>query len=279
MTAPVWLLLAGLFGLIIGSFCNVVIHRLPRIMDAEWEEELRQAAGPDTTVTATPPRLSLSQPRSHCPHCRTPLRLIDLVPVLSWLALRGRCHHCQAGISPRYPLVELASAGLAVLSVWQLGPGAEALACYGLLVTLLTAALVDQASQWLPDRITLPLLWTGLLVTSLGLNPAGTDLGDAVWGAAAGYLSLWLVAGGFRLITGRDGLGGGDSKLLAALGAWLGWMPLPSVLLLSSLTGLVIALWLRWRHGHRGSFAFGPAIALAGALLFWQQVGNPPLPY
>lgn len=269
------LALAGLFGLIIGSFCNVVIHRLPRIIEQEWQDELHQyqqeQAGSEPTPAATYYRLSLSLPRSHCPHCQTPLRLRDLVPVLSWLGLRGRCHHCHGPISWRYPLVELASAGLAVLAAWHFGATILAVASYGLLITLLVAALIDWDSQWLPDRLTLPLLWTGLLLASLDSIPTGISLHEAVWGTMAGYLSLWLVATGFRLVTGKDGLGGGDTKLLAALGAWLGGLMLPSLILVASLVGLLIAFWFRWARGQDGTFPFGPALAASGALLFCQQ--------
>lgn len=269
------LALAGLFGLIIGSFCNVVIYRLPRIIEQEWQDELHQyqqeLAGGEATPAATYYRLSLSLPRSHCPHCQTPLRLRDLIPVLSWLALRGRCHHCHGHISWRYPLVELISAALAILLVWHFGLGVLAVASYGLLITLLVATLVDWDSQWLPDRLTLPLLWAGLLLASLDLNPTGISLQEAVWGTMAGYLSLWLVANGFLLITGKDGLGGGDTKLLAALGAWLGGLMLPSLVLVASLIGLLIAFWFRWARGQAGTFPFGPALAISGALLFCQQ--------
>ncbi len=272
------LVLAGLLGLVIGSFCNVVIHRLPRIIEQEWQDELHlyqqeQAGNEEATPATTYHHLSLSHPRSHCPHCQTPLRYRDLVPVLSWLALRGRCHHCHGRIRLRYPLVELISAILAVASVRYFGTDnlSLAVASYGLLVTLLVATLVDWDSQWLPDRLTLPLLWAGLLIASLDISPLDISLHNAVWGAMAGYLSFWLVATGFRIFTGRDGLGGGDSKLLAALGAWLGGLLLPTLVLLAALIGLGIAVWFRWARGQHGTFPFGPALAASGALLFCQQ--------
>lgn len=256
--SPLWALPAGLA---IGSFCNVVIHRLPLMLDAEHE------------TPEAEPALSLSLPRSHCPHCQTPLRLRDLVPVLSWLLLRGRCHHCQAPISARYPLIELIVAALAFWCALRLGIGGSAVAAFGFLTLLLCATVIDWHTQWLPDRLTLPLLWLGLLAGSLGLNPVGTSLQDAVWGAAVGYLSLRLINDSFHLLTGRHGMGGGDMKLLAALGAWLGWQVLPLLVLLSCAIGLLIALWFRWREGRDGEFPFGPALALAGAGLFWQHGG------
>lgn len=276
MEPGILLALAALFGLIIGSFCNVVIHRLPRMIELEWRNELRQFEREQQGLEPLPAseleQLSLSLPRSHCPHCRTPLRIRDLVPVLSWLALRGRCHHCQATISLRYPLVELISAGLAVFVCLHFGLTMAALASYGLLQTLLVATLVDWDSQWLPDVITLPLMWAGLLLASLDLSPIDLSLHEALWGVMAGYLVLWLISEIFLRATGKDGLGGGDTKLLAALGAWLGGLLLPSVLLLASLLGLLIALWMRWRRGIQGAFPFGPALSVAGALFFWQQV-------
>jgi len=269
------LALAGLLGLVIGSFCNVVIHRLPRIMEQEWQDELQQyqqeRAGTEAVPATTYHPYSLSHPRSHCPHCQTTLRWTELVPVLSWLLQRGRCRHCRQGIRLRYPAVELVSALLALIAAGHFGASVAALASYGLLTTLLVAALVDWDSQWLPDRLTLPLLWAGLLLASLDLNPLGVSLHGAVWGAMAGYLSLWLVATLFRALTGKDGLGGGDTKLLAALGAWLGGLLLPSLILLASLIGLGIAFWFRWMRGQNGTFPFGPALAASGALLFCQQ--------
>lgn len=256
--SPLWAVPAGLA---IGSFCNVVIHRLPLMLDAEHEAPHQK------------PALSLSLPRSHCPHCQTPLRTRDLVPVLSWLLLRGRCHHCQAAISARYPLIELIVTALAFWCALRLDFTHGALAAFSFLTLLLCVTVIDWRTQWLPDRLTLSLLWLGLLASSLTMNPAGTSLQDAVWGAAAGYLSLRLVNDTFHLITKRHGMGGGDMKLLAALGAWLGWQLLPLLIILSSSIGLLIALWFRWREGRDGEFPFGPALALAGACLFWQHGG------
>ena len=279
MTVTTLLLLAALAGLVIGSFCNVVIHRLPLMMTRDWAEEcahyLREQAGADAAPeTATPaaPRLSLSHPRSHCPHCHTPLRWHQLVPLLSWVLQRGRCGHCRAPVSLRYPLVELAVALLAVSQVALLGASATALAGFSLLTLLLVAGIIDWNSQWLPDRLTLLLLWLGIIAASLGAQPLQLGLQGAVWGAICGWLFLAVIAGVFKRVTGKDGLGGGDSKLLAALGAWLGPLWLPQLLLVAALLGLLTALWQRLRHRQGGAFPFGPALALSGALIYWQQL-------
>ena len=267
--------LIALLGLILGSFANVVIYRLPRIIDQEWQSELDAylvEQGLKPAATESQPALSLSLPRSHCPHCATPIRYRDLIPVVSWLFLRGRCAHCKTRISIRYPLVELVSAGLAVLAWQSTGDTLAALAIYGFSMTLVVGGIIDWNSQWLPDRITLPLLWVGLFLASINHNPLGLDLHHALWGAMAGYLTFWLMATGFRLVTGRDGLGGGDTKLLAALGAWLGGLALPQLLLMSSLLGLLIALWFRLRKGEQGEFPFGPALAASGLILFWHPL-------
>lgn len=268
----------ALAGLIIGSFANVVIHRLPQIIDQEWDAELKaylKAEGisshAETTGNAESgrPPLSLSLPRSHCPHCRQTLRFRDLIPVLSWLRLGGRCHHCKTRISVRYPAVELISALLAVVAWQQAQSLVPALAIYGFSMTLMVGALIDWDSRWLPDRITLPLMWSGLFLASIDCSPLGLSLNHALWGAMTGYLAFWLMAALFRAVTGREGLGGGDTKLLAALGAWLGGFVLPQLLLMSSAMGLGIAAWFRWRKGESGEFPFGPALAAAGLILFW----------
>ena len=267
--------LIALLGLILGSFANVVIYRLPRIIDQEWQSELDAylvEQGLKPAATESQPALSLSLPRSHCPHCATPIRFRDLIPVVSWLLLRGRCAHCRARIGIRYPLVELLSAALAVVAWQSTGDTLAALAIYGFSMTLVVGGIIDWNSQWLPDRITLPLLWVGLFLASINQNPLGLDLQHALWGAMAGYLTFWLMATGFRLVTGRDGLGGGDTKLLAALGAWLGGLALPQLLLMSSLLGLLIALWFRLRKGEQGEFPFGPALAASGLILFWHPL-------
>ena len=277
MTPTLLILLAALAGLLIGSFCNVVIHRLPRIIEQEWQQEFaawQQEQGL-TPVSPEAPLLSLSLPGSHCPCCRTPLRWWQLVPVLSWLMLRGRCTACRGRISIRYPLVELSVAGLAALCALQLGATPAAVVIFALMTLLLVSALVDWDSQWLPDRLTLPMLWLGLLATASDINPLPVTLDEAVWGAALGWGFLAGLAWVFRTLTGRDGLGGGDTKLVAALGAWLGPWALPDVLLAAALLGLLTALWQRLRHGLGGAFPFGPALALAGAGLVWLHLLQP----
>lgn len=275
--------LIALLGLVVGSFANVVIYRLPRIIEQEWKAELdayfeEQGISPpiattaETALTASTKPLSLSLPRSHCPHCQTPIRYRDLIPVLSWLFRRGRCAHCQGRIGLRYPIVELISAVFAVIAWQQVETPLLAAAIYGFSMTLLVGGLIDWDSQWLPDRITLPLMWSGLFLASIGQNPLGLSLSNALWGAMAGYLTFWLMATLFRGVTGRDGLGGGDTKLLAALGAWLGGLVLPQLLLMSSLLGLGIALWFRLREGKQGEFPFGPALAVSGLILFWHPL-------
>ena len=192
--------------------------------------------------------------------------------MLSWLFRRGRCAHCQGRISLRYPVVELISAALAVIAWQQVETPLLAVAIYGFSMTLVVGALIDWDSQWLPDRITLPLMWSGLFLASIGESPLGLSLSHSLWGAMAGYLTFWLMATVFRLVTGRDGLGGGDTKLLAALGAWLGGLVLPQLLLMSSLLGLGIALWFRLRENKQGEFPFGPALAVSGLILFWHPL-------
>lgn len=273
MTVTTILLLAALGGLIIGSFCNVVIHRLPLMMTQDWAAEcehyLREQRGEEAPEQA-PARLSLSRPGSHCPHCQTPLRWHQLIPLLSWVMQRGRCSHCQAPISLRYPLIELSVAIIAVSQLALLGLNATALAGFTLLTLLLVAGVIDWNSQWLPDRLTLLLLWLGIIAASLGLQPLKLGIQGAVWGAICGWLFLAVIAGVFKMVTGKDGLGGGDSKLLAALGAWLGPLWLPQLLLVAALLGLLTALWQRLRHQQGGAFPFGPALAVSGALIYWQ---------
>ena len=263
-----------LLSLLVGSFLNVVIYRLPLILDAQWRAQCAELTG--DPATAGEPALTLASPRSHCPACKAPVRAIHNVPVLSWLALRGRCASCRARIPVRYPLVELTTAILSAAVAWHFGFGFEA-GC-ALLVTWLLIPLtgIDADHQLLPDAITLPLLWLGLLA-SLGHDPAaGTALPvaprDAILGAAVGYLLLWSVFHAFKLLTGKEGMGFGDFKLLAALGAWLGWQALPLIILLSSVVGALIGVGLMIfaRHGRETPITFGPYLAIAGVIgLFW----------
>jgi leader peptidase (prepilin peptidase)/N-methyltransferase len=262
--------LAGLLGLMIGSFLNVVIHRLPIMMQAEWARECAEFSGQTDTAAqpAETPALSLSQPRSRCPHCGHPIAWHENIPVLSYLLLRGKCSACGAGYGPRYLLVELFTGVLFYVCVLRWGATLTALAWCGLCAALLTLALIDWDTTLLPDDITLPLLWTGLVVAALQVNP-GVSLADAFWGAVGGYLSLWLVYQAFKLVTGKEGMGYGDFKLFAALGAWFGWTALVPIILMASLAGAVVGLLLkRFSQLREGAYLpFGPFLAGAGLLM------------
>ncbi|MDR2327197.1 MAG: prepilin peptidase [Acidovorax sp.] len=264
--------LAALFGLVIGSFLNVVIWRLPRMLELQWAAEGAQAADALAAPSGLPlpARLSLSTPGSHCPHCGHGIRWRHNIPVLSYLALRGRCADCHAGISLRYPLVELATAAWFAFCIayWGASPMALAYCAWG--ATLLTLALIDWDTTLLPDCLTLPLLGAGLLASALHGIPV--SLADAAWGAAGGYLSLWLVYWVFKLATGKEGMGYGDFKLFAALGAWLGWQALVPTILIASVFGLIAGLVMQITSGLRegGYIPFGPFLAGAGcAALVW----------
>jgi leader peptidase (prepilin peptidase)/N-methyltransferase len=240
--SPLWLAITvGLLGLCVGSLLNVVIHRLPKMMEAQWREECAALEGREPPAGET---YNLFVPRSACPKCGAPITALQNIPVVSWIALRGRCARCATPISARYPLVELLGAVLAVLVAWRFGYS-PALA-FGLVYAwaLLALTFIDLDTQLLPDDITLPLLWLGLLANSGGVF---TDLHSAVLGAVGGYLILWAVYWGFRLIAKKEGMGFGDFKLLAAIGAWTGWQVLPVVIVISAGLGVVIgsiALWL-----------------------------------
>jgi leader peptidase (prepilin peptidase)/N-methyltransferase len=266
-----------LLGLMIGSFLNVVIYRLPIMLDREWRGQAAELTGLNDAATASPPppspnRFTLATPRSACPACKAPITALQNIPVVSWLVLRGRCAACKAPISKRYPLVELATGLLSAWVAWHFGFGAAA-AC-ALLVTWTLIALtgIDIDHQLLPDSITLPLLWAGLLAAVLiGAEPGAAlpvSPRDAIIGAAAGYLSLWLVFHAFRLVTGKEGMGYGDFKLFAALGAWLGWKLLPLVILLSAATGAVLGILMIVLRGRdrAAPMPFGPYLAAAGWL-------------
>ncbi|MEX3630478.1 MAG: A24 family peptidase [Burkholderia sp.] len=257
---------ATVIGLVIGSFLNVLAHRLPIMMQRAWQAELAEATGGDPAPDDDLPlRYDLWAPRSACPHCGHVLRAWENVPVLSYLTLRGRCAQCHAPISPRYPLVELVSGLLAIASLAVFGPGPAALAAFGLCAMLLAMSLIDIKTGYLPDSMTLPLLWAGLLVNLWGNF---VDLREAVIGAIAGYLFLWCVFWLFKLLRGIEGIGYGDLKLLAALGAWLGWIALPQVLLIAALTGAAVGLvaMRRGRMRYEEPLPFGPFLALGGIL-------------
>jgi leader peptidase (prepilin peptidase)/N-methyltransferase len=266
-----------LLGLIIGSFLNVVIYRLPIMLEREWRSQATEVLGSGTSVTdqaQTVPveRFTLSTPRSACPNCKAPITALQNIPVISWLVLRGRCASCKARISARYPLVELTTGVLSAWVAWHFGFGAPA-AC-ALLVTWALIALtgIDIDHQLLPDNITLPLMWAGLLAAVVVGPVPGAALPvppkDALIGAAAGYLSLWLVFHAFKLVTGKEGMGYGDFKLFAALGAWLGWKVLPMVIVLSAATGAILGILMIAFQGRdrRAPMPFGPYLAAAGWL-------------
>jgi leader peptidase (prepilin peptidase) / N-methyltransferase len=257
---------AVILGLMIGSFLNVVIHRLPRMMERDWAIQCAELRG-ESLPSAEP--FSLVRPRSRCPHCSRPVGALENVPVLSFLFLRGRCRGCGQPISWRYPVVEALTGLLFGVIAWKLGPGLAVWAAMGFAGTMVALTFIDFDTQLLPDDITLPLLWAGLL---LNVSGTYTDLTSAVIGAMAGYLSLWLVYWLFKLATGKEGMGYGDFKLLAAIGAWLGWQMLPLTILLSSLVGAFvgIALIVMAKRGRNVPIPFGPYLATAGVIaLLW----------
>jgi leader peptidase (prepilin peptidase)/N-methyltransferase len=266
MGDPFAVTVALLVGLCAGSFVNVVIHRLPKMLERGWEAQCADLRG---EPPAEAPAYNLVVPRSACPACGHRITALENVPIVSWLVLRGRCSACKAPISARYPLVELCGGLLAALAVWRFGTGAQGIAACGLLWALLALTFIDLDTQLLPDDITLPLLWAGLLVNVQGVF---VPLASAVIGAAAGYLFLWAVYWLFKLIRGKEGMGYGDFKLLGALGAWLGWPMLPPIILLSSVVGAAIGIALILFKGrdHNIPIPFGPYLAIAGAIaLFW----------
>ena len=267
-TSPAWLTVsAGLLGLIIGSFLNVVALRLPARMFYQWRRECREMLELPPGDEPAPDGLVL--PRSRCPHCRAAIRARDNTPVLGWLLLRGRCRDCGAGISPRYPIVEAVTGLLSAWVAWHFGFTPEALFALGLTWALIALTVIDLDHMILPDNITLPLIWAGLL---LSLGGWFVDPVSAIIGAAAGYLALWSVFHLFRLLTGKEGMGYGDFKLLAVFGAWLGWQALPGVILFSSLVGAVVGITLivSGRQERTAPIPFGPYLAAAGwIMLMW----------
>ena len=275
-----FVLLAGITGLLVGSFLNVVIWRLPKMLERDWREQAHDILGlPGETPL---PTYNLLLPHSQCPHCDHRIRAWENIPLLSYVFLRGRCSACAAAISPRYPLTELACGLLSAFVAWHFGFGWPAGLVLVLSWGLLAMSLIDAEHQILPDVLVLPLMWLGLVVNSFGLF---VSLHEALWGAIAGYGLLWSVFWLFKLITGKDGMGHGDFKLLAMLGAWGGWQILPLTILLSSLVGAIIGLiTLRLRHAKTSTpIPFGPYLAIAGWIallwggqitdLYWQYIG------
>ena len=253
---------AGIIGLLIGSFLNVVIYRMPKMMQQESENYVAHESGQPLPHTQ---RFNLMVPRSACPHCGHQITALENIPVLSYLALRGRCRSCKAPISARYPVIELATGVLSAVLIWRFGAGLPGLAVLLFAWLLIAMTCIDADTQLLPDDLTLPLLWLGLLVN---LNGTFVPLDEAVIGAAAGYLCLWLIFWLFKLATGKEGMGYGDFKLLAALGAWLGWKMLPVIVLLSSVVGAIVGIGLivLARRGRNVPMPFGPYLAAAGML-------------
>ena len=252
-------------GLAIGSFLNVLIHRLPIMIEQSWKDP----------ASVTEPAMDLAFPGSHCPTCRHPIAWYDNLPLLGFLLLRGRCRHCQSPISWQYPLVELLTGALFVWSLLTHASWASALAWAGFAAALLALAVIDARTTWLPDAITQPLTWGGLIAAGMGWSQV--PLPAALAGAVAGYLFLWSVYWAFRLLSGKEGMGYGDFKLLAALGAWFGVQSLLAVVLIASISALVVALAQMWRKQlpENRQIAFGPFLALAGAWLLF--AGTPQL--
>jgi leader peptidase (prepilin peptidase) / N-methyltransferase len=259
--------LAGVLGLLVGSFLNVVIYRLPQMLERQWAAECADLAG--KPLEKAPP-FNLVSPRSRCRQCGHLIRWYENVPILSYLVLRGKCSACGAAIGPRYPLVEFATAVLFFVSVWHWGATPAGAAWCGFSAAIVALALIDWDTTLLPDDITLPLLWAGLIVAALRWTDV--TLPQSLWGAVAGYLSLWLIYQGFKLLTGREGMGYGDFKLFAALGAWFGWTALIPIILMASVIGAVVGIAMKFSSGLRegGYVPFGPFLAGAGltAMIF-----------
>lgn len=270
-TSPVALIIVcAVFGLLVGSFLNVVIHRVPIMMEHGWKREARELL--EQPGEAPEPLFNLVVPRSRCPHCGHAITWYENIPVASWLALKGRCSGCHAPIAKRYPIIETLTAVLAALCAWRFGYGGWLLFTLFASFTLLALAVIDLDTTLLPDDLTYPLLWAGLLAALLGISPVG--LANAVAGAMAGYLALWSLYWVFKLMTGKEGMGYGDFKLLAALGAWLGWQYLPLVILLSSVVGLIFALSMIASGSvkREQGIPFGPYLAVAGWIaLLWGE--------
>jgi len=256
-----------ILGLLVGSFLNVVIYRLPVMMNRAWRKECLDYLEMESDTEQSP--FNLSVPHSHCPKCKAPVKPWQNIPVLSYLLLGGKCHHCKTPISIRYPLIEAFTAVLSAIVAWHFGFSPVLLFALGLTWVLIALSFIDIDHQLLPDQLTLPTLWLGILLNVFNLF---TDLESSVIGAMAGYLILWSIYQLFKLFTGKEGMGYGDFKLLALLDAWLGWQYLPLIILLSSLVGAIIgiAMIVFVKHDHRQPIPFGPYLAAAGWLaLIW----------
>ncbi|MCW8886591.1 MAG: A24 family peptidase [Motiliproteus sp.] len=272
-----WLatILALLLGLMVGSFLNVVIYRLPEMMSREWNLQCKELleVESNTPEVDLPEKFNLAVPASTCPKCGHKIRAYENIPVLSYLFLKGRCSSCKTSISIRYPLVELVTGLLSAYVIYSMGLSIASASIVLMTWVLITLTMIDYDHQLLPDNLTLPLLWLGLILNSQGLF---TDLQSALWGAVFGYLSLWSVYWAFKLLTGKEGMGFGDFKLLAALGAWMGWQLLPLIVILSSVVGAIIGIaMILFKGREQGQpMPFGPFLAIAGwiAMLWGEQI-------
>ena len=262
--------LLGLLGLLVGSFLNVVIYRLPKMMERQWAAECAELAGQEPQPSEP---FNLMLPRSRCQKCGHQIRWFENIPVLSFAFLRGKCSNCGTAIGPRYPLVELSSGVLFAWAAWKWGLTPSAVLWCAFSAAILALALIDWDTTLLPDDITLPLLWLGLIGAALSLTP--TPLPTSLWGAVLGYLSLWLVYWAFKLVTGKEGMGFGDFKLFAALGAWFGWPALVPIILMASVIGAIVGIGMKFSGGLReGAYVpFGPFLAMSGltAMIFGPQ--------
>ena len=254
-------------GLLVGSFLNVVIYRLPVMMERGWKSECQLILHPDSPPEEPEQPFNLAYPHSHCPGCQSPIRAWQNIPVISYLLLKGQCANCKIAISARYPIIEAVTGLMSAVIAWQLGASIEMLAALFFTWALISLTMIDADHKLLPDQITLPLLWAGLLLNSTAMF---IPLYDAVWGAIGGYLSLWSVYWLFKIITGKEGMGYGDFKLLAALGAWMGWQSLLVIILLSSLVGAIVGtiILLANKQGRNTAIPFGPYLAAAGWISF-----------
>ncbi|MCU7892031.1 MAG: A24 family peptidase [Candidatus Thiodiazotropha sp. (ex Ustalcina ferruginea)] len=267
------LLFSALIGLSAGSFLNVVIHRLPRMMENQWRSDCAELNGANETIEPQP--YNLSQPASHCPKCNHKIRAWENIPIISWLLLKGRCSACNTPISLRYPIIEAVTGILSLVVALHFGVTWTTLAALVLTWSLIALSMIDFDVQLLPDNMTLPLLWLGLLLSLMAIF---TDPRSAIIGAAAGYLSLWSVYQLFKRLTGKEGMGYGDFKLLAMLGAWLGWQYLPQIIMLSALVGAVVGILLIVLRGRDRNIPipFGPYLAAAGwiSLMWGEQINQ-----
>ncbi len=268
-----WLpvVMAGILGLLIGSFLNVVVYRLPKMMEREWAAECAEMTGQEVPEDAP---FNLLTPRSRCQNCGHQIKAYENIPVLSYVFLRGKCSACGTPISPRYPMVELVTGALFAWCVWRWGWNASGAMWCLFSALLVSMTLIDWDTTLLPDNLTLPLLWSGLIAATLRWIPV--PLADAVWGAVAGYMSLWLIYWAFKLATGKEGMGYGDFKLFAALGAWFGWQALIPIILMASVIGAIVGIGMKLRSSLRegGVVPFGPFLAMGGitAMIFGPQV-------